>query len=164
MDLLEAIHGRRSIRKYKKNPVEDEKLQKVLEACQVAPSSHNGQPWEFIIIKQKETLKAISKESAYGQFLANVPMGVAIVLDPKESQTFHMVDGGILTQNFALAAHALGLATCWVGTMNRDKAKEMLNIPKEKILLTVLPLGYPDEQPPPRPRKPLKDLLHQEKY
>jgi nitroreductase len=164
MDLLEAIHGRRSVRRYKKDLVEDEKLEKVLEACRAAPSSHNGQPWEFIIIKQRETLKAISKEATFGQFLSNVPMGVAIVLNPKESETFHMVDGGILTQNFALAAHALGLGTCWVGTMNRDKAKEILNIPKEKILLTVLPLGYPDEQPPARPRKPLKDLLHQEKY
>jgi nitroreductase len=163
MDLFEAIHGR-SVRRYRKDPVEDEKLQKVLEACRAAPSSHNGQPWDFIIIKQKETLKAISKEATYGQFLANVPMGVAIVLNPEESETFHMVDGGILTQNFALAAHALGLGTCWVGTMNRDKAKEILNIPKEKILLTVLPLGYPDEQSPARPRKPLKDLLHQEKY
>lgn len=165
MDLFEAIQSRRSVRKYKKDqPVEDEKLQKILEACIASPSAHNGQPWEFIVIKKEETLKAISKETAYGQFLADVPMGVAIVLNPKLSQSFHMVDGGILTQNFALAAHALGLATCWVGTMNRDKVKEMLNIPKEKILLTILPLGYPDGKFPQIPRKPLKGLVHQEKY
>jgi nitroreductase len=165
MDLLEAIRTRRSVRRYKKDqPVEEEKLQKVLEACRAAPSAHNGQPWEFIVIREKETLKAISKETAYGQFLDDVPLGVAIVLDPKVSESFHMVDGGILTQNFALAAHALGLGTCWVGTMNRDRAKEMLNIPKEKVLLTILPLGYPDGKFPQIPRKPLKDLVHEEKY
>jgi nitroreductase len=100
MDLLEPIQNRRSIRKYKKDPVEEEKLQKVLKTCRAAPSSHNGQPWK-LVIRRKKTLKAISKETAYGTFLAEVPMGVAIVLDPKESQTFHMADGGILTQNFA---------------------------------------------------------------
>ncbi len=149
MDVFEAIESRRSIRKYKKDqPVEEEKLNKVLEACRASPSSHNGQPWEFIVIKNKNTLKEISKETAYGQFLANVPMGVAIVLDPNVSQSFHMVDGGILTEIFALAAHALGLGTCWVGTMNREKVKQMLNIPEGKVLLTVLPLGYPDGKSP----------------
>jgi nitroreductase len=77
MDLFEAIQGRRSIREYKEDPVEEEKLQKVLESCRAAPSSHIGQPWEFIIIKRKEALEAISKETAYGQFFADVPMGVA---------------------------------------------------------------------------------------
>jgi nitroreductase len=63
-----------------------------------------------------------------------------------------------------LAAYALGLGTCWVGTMNREKVKQMLNIPKEKVLLTILPLGYPDGKFPPVPRKPMKELIHYEKY
>jgi nitroreductase len=164
MDLFKAIYGRRSVRKYKDQPVEDEKLQKVLEACRAAPSSKNGQPWEFILIRSKKTLKAISKETAYAKFLAHVPLGVAIVLDPNVSQTYHMVDSGIMTENFWLAAYALGLGTCWVGTMNRDKVKEILNTPKEKVLLTVLPLGYAQGKLPQRPQKALNDLEHQEKY
>jgi nitroreductase len=165
MDAFEAIESRRSVRKYKKDqPVEEEKLNKVLEACRASPSAHNGQPWDLIVIKNMDTLKEISKETAYGQFLANVPLGIAIVLDPKVSENFHMVDGGILTENFALAAHALGLGTCWVGTMNREKVKQMLNIPAEKVLLTILPLGYPDGKSPPIPRKPMKQLIHYEKY
>ncbi|WXG43747.1 MAG: nitroreductase family protein [Promethearchaeati archaeon SRVP18_Atabeyarchaeia-1] len=165
MDVLEAILSRRSIRKFKKDkPVEEEKLQKVLDACRAAPSAHNRQPWEFIVITSKEALKAISKETAYGQFLASAPMGVAIVLDPKVSPDQYMVDGGIVSQNFALAAYGLGLGTCWVGTMNRDKVKGLLGIPAEKYLLTVLPLGYPDGNFPAIPRKPLKDVLYYEKY
>jgi nitroreductase len=165
MDVFDAIQNRRSVRRFKKDqPVEEEKLQKVLEACIAAPSAHNGQPWELIVISNKDVLKAIAKETAYGQFLTGVPMGVAIVLDPKVSETFYMVDGGILTQNFALAAHALGLGTCWVGTMNRDKVKQLLGIPADKYLLTVLPLGYPDGKFPAIPRKPLKEFVHYDKY
>lgn len=165
MDVFDAIQNRRSVRKFKKDqPVEEEKLQKVLEACRAAPSAHNSQPWELIVIRNKDILKAIAKETAYGQFLSSVPMGVAIVLDPKASHDFYMADGGILTQNFALAAHALGLGTCWVGTMNRDKVKPLLGIPVEKYLLTVLPLGYPDGKFPAIPRKQLKEMIYYEKY
>jgi len=166
MDVFDAIHSRRSVREFKEDkPVEEEKLQKILEACRVTPSSRNSQPWEFIVIRNKEVLKQIGKQAANAQFLAKVPLAVAILTDPRASPNWHMVDGALLTQNFALAAHALGLGTCWVGSsMNRDKAKEFLHIPKEKNLLTILPLGYPEDKPEPVPRKPLKDLIHYEKY
>jgi nitroreductase len=165
MDVFDAIQNRRSVRKFKKDaPVEEEKVRKVLEACRAAPSAHNNQPWEMIIVKNKEILKAIAKETAYGQFLSSIPMAVAIVLDPKASREFYMADGGILTQNFALAAHALGLGTCWIGTMNRDKVKVLLGIPPEKYLLTVLPLGYPDGKFPAVPRKQLAEIVYYEKY
>jgi nitroreductase len=165
MDVFEAISGRRSVRRFKKDqPVEEEKLHRVLEACVASPSAHNGQPWDFIIIRNKDMLRTISKECPYGQFLTSAPMAVAIVVDPAVSENWYMTDGGILTQNFMLAAHALGLGTCWVGSMNRDKVKELLNIPKDRYLLTVLPLGYPEGKFPPIPRKPLKQLMHYEKY
>jgi nitroreductase len=165
MDVFDAIQSRRSVRKFKKDvPVEEDKLRKVLEACRFAPSAHNNQPWELIVIRNKDILKAIAKETAYGQFLSNVTMAIAVVLDPKVSHDFYMADGGILTQNFALAAHALGLGTCWVGTMNRENVKQLLGIPAGKHLLTVLPLGYPDGKFPVIPRKKLEDMIYYEKY
>jgi nitroreductase len=166
MDVFEAIHGRRSTRKfYKDKPVEDDKLQKILEACRASPSAHNKQPWELIIIRDKEVLKEIGKEATNAHFLGKVPLAVAIITDPNSSPNWHMVDGALLTQNFALAAYALGLGTCWVGvSMNRKSAKKLLNIPKEKYLLTILPLGYPKGNFQPTSRRPLKDLLHYEKY
>jgi nitroreductase len=166
MDVFEAILGRRSVRKFiKDKPVEEKKLQKILEACRASPSAHNNQPWDLIIIKDKEVLNEIGKQAANANFLTKAPLAVAIVTDPSASPNWHMVDGALLAQNFALAAHALGLGTCWVGTsMNRDRAKELLNIPKDKNLLTILPLGYPKGRIPPTSRKPLKDLIHYEKY
>jgi nitroreductase len=165
MDVLVAIHNRRSIREFMEDkPVEEEKLRKILEACRDAPSSNNSQPWEFIVVRNKGTLKEIAKEAPYGPFLAHVPMAVAIVTDPEVSPNWHVIDGAILTQNFALAAHALGLGTCWVGGMNRDKVKELLNVPKGMNLLTVLPLGYPAGKPAAKPRKALRGLIHHEKY
>jgi nitroreductase len=166
MDIFEAIHGRRSVREFiKDKPVEEEKLQKILEACLAAPSASNREPWELVVIKNREVLEEIAKQAANAPFLAKAPLAVAIITDPKTSPNYHMVDGALLTQNFALAAHALGLGTCWVGSsLNRDKVKELLHIPKEKNLLTILPLGYPKGKFPTPVRKPLKELVHYEKY
>lgn len=110
-------------------------------------------------------MEELGKQAANAQFLAKVPLAIAIVTDPKASPNWHMVDGALLTQNFALAAHALGLGTCWVGSsLNRDRAMELLHIPKGKNLLTILPLGYPKGKPPSSVRKSLKELVHYEKY
>jgi nitroreductase len=166
MDIFEAIHGRRSIREFiKDKPVDEEKLRKILEACLSAPSASNREPWEFVVIRDKKILEEIAKQAANAQFLAEVPLAVAIITDPKTSPNYHMVDGAILTQNFALAAYALGLGTCWVGSsLNRDEVKQLLHIPKEKNLLTILPLGYPEGKPITPVRKSLKELVHYEKY
>jgi nitroreductase len=166
MDVFEAIQGRRSVRQFQEDkPVEKEKLQKVLEASLAAPSAGNTQPWELIIISNKEMLQRIGKLAPNGQFLGKVPLAVAVITNPKASPNYHMVDGALLTQNFALAAHALGLGTCWVGSsLNRDRVKELLHIPKEKNLLTVLPLGYPEGRPPTPSHKPMKEIVRYEKY
>ncbi|MEM2929107.1 MAG: nitroreductase family protein [Nitrososphaerota archaeon] len=162
MDVLEAIYSRRSIRSFKKKQVEEEKIIKILEAAIWAPSSHNSQPWEFIIIKNQETLKKIANETKWGNFIADAPLAIAIITDPEKSR-WHEIDGALATQNIQLTAWALGLGTCWIGTMNREKVKQILNIPKEKNLLTVLPIGYPASIGKSN-RKPLKDFIHYEKY
>jgi nitroreductase len=165
VDVFDAIQNRRSARRFKQDkPVEQKKLHRILEACRAAPSSHNRQPWEFIVITDKDVLKAISNETADGRFLADAPMAVAMVLDPKVSPDQYIADGGIMTQNFALAAYALGLGTCWVGTMNRDRVKQILGVPASKHILTVLPLGYADGRLRATRRKHLKDIVHYEKY
>jgi nitroreductase len=166
MDVFEAIYDRRSVRQFEEDkPVEEEKLQKVLEASHVAPSGGNTQPWEFVVIRNRKVLEEIGNLATNARFLARAPMAVAIITDPKASPNYHMIDGVLLTQNFALAAYALGLGTCWVGTsLNRDRAKELLSIPKEKNLLTILPLGYPKGKPPTPFHKSVKELVHYEKY
>jgi nitroreductase len=162
MEIMEAITKRRSIRRFKSQEVEQWKLDMALDAARWAPSSKNSQPWEFIIIKDRNTLEKIAAESTYGKHIAQAPLAVAFVTDPSKSN-WHEVDGALATQNFTLAAWALGLGTCWTGTMNREKVKEILDIPVEKNLLTVLPLGYPAEEGRAH-RDELSSFIHFERY
>ncbi len=164
MDVFEAIKERRSIRKYKKEPISDDLVLKVIEAAIWAPSSKNRQPWEFIIIRNEDTKRKLAELAPFGRFIAEAPVVIAVVTDPRKSPAFHMVDGACAVQNLLLAAHALGLGTCWIGTMDRERAKEILGIPKDLHLLTVIPLGYPDERPKAPHRKPLESVVHYERY
>jgi len=163
MQVEEAIYSRRSIRRYSPRDVPDELVLKLIDAARQAPSSKNSQPWEFIIVRDQEVKEKLAQLAPYGRFIAQAPVVVAVVTDPEKSR-FHMVDGALAVHNLTLAAWALGLGTCWVGTMDREKAKEILEIPEGKHLLTVLPIGYPAEQPQPRPRKPIEEITYLEKY
>ena len=162
MDLMEAIKKRRSIRKFTDEQIEGWKLEACLEAARWAPSSKNTQPWEFIIIKERNILERIANESTWGKHIAYAPLAVAFVTDPSKSD-WHAIDGTLATQNFCLAAWSLGLGTCWTGTMNRKQIQEILEIPPDKYLLTVLPVGYPAEEGRAR-REELNNLLYYEKY
>jgi len=161
MDVFEAIRGRRSIRSFASRPVEEEKLHKILEACRWAPSAVNRQPWELIVVKDRDLLRKLAELAPYGRFIAEAPLAIAVVTNP--SSRWHIIDGSLLTQNLMLAAHALGLGTCWIGTMDRERAKEVLGIPKDKHLLTVIPVGYPAEAGSSW-RKPLKDFVYLNRY
>jgi nitroreductase len=144
MEVLEAIRDRRSIRKYQRKGVPDEKLTQVLEAGRWAPSAHNSQPRKFIMIKDEKTRKELARIAPYGSFLAEAPVAIAVVIDPSLSN--HPVeDGAAATQNMLLAAHALGLGSCWIGSYGsgyEDSAKRILGIPDDKRLLSLISLGY----------------------
>ena len=88
-------------------------------------------------------------------------MAIAVVTDP--GSRWHVIDGSLLTQNLMLAAHALGLGTCWIGTMDRERAKDLLGVPREKHLLTVIPVGYPAETGSSW-RKPLQEFVYLNRY
>ncbi|MFX0067537.1 MAG: nitroreductase family protein [Promethearchaeota archaeon] len=162
VDVLDSIKERRSIRRFKKKDIEEEKISILLEAMRWAPSAGNRQPWEFIIIKNKELLSKIASEAPYGAFIADAPLAIAIVTDPETSR-WHIVDGSLASQNLQLAAWAMGLGTCWIGSMDREPVKKILGIPEGKHLLTIFPLGYPDEKPV-KNRKSLDLLVHNERY
>lgn len=147
MDVLEAIKTRRSIRKYEKRPVPEELLEKILEAGRWAPSASNAQPWNFIVLRDEGIRKDVARVSTYGKFLAEAPLGIAVVVDPQAS-THPVEDGAIATQNMLLAAHALGLGTCWIGSYESDyeeKVKKILGIPENKRLLSLISVGFPAE-------------------
>jgi nitroreductase len=169
VDVFTAIQGRRSIRKYKSTPVEEEKLNKVLEAARLAPSASNGQDWKFIVIRD-EIIKSKLSEAAGGQrFVSQAPVViVACGIEPKNimlcGQYKYTIDVSIAVTHILLAAYELGLGTCWLGRFEKDKVKKLLNIPEEVRVVAITPLGYPDEQPIPKPRKDLAEIISYEKY
>ncbi len=165
MDVLEAIKTRRSIRKYEKRPVPEELLAKILEAGRWAPSANNAQPWNFIVLRDEGIRKEMTRVTTYGKFLAEAPLGIAVVVDPQAS-THPVEDGAISTQYMLLAAHALGLGACWIGSYGSDyeeKAKKVLGIPENKRLLSLISLGFPAESPK-SAREELRKIVFTDRY
>lgn len=161
MQIVDVMKERRSIRAFKEKDIKKKQIKKLLNAARWAPSAMNSQPWEFIIIRDERLQEKIAHIKGQ-QFIAEAPVIIAFVTDPETSR-FHKIDGSLATQNFQLAAWAQGLGTCWIGTFDREKVKQLLEIPDHKHLLTVMPLGYPAEEGE-SSRKPLEDITFKEKY
>ena len=149
MDAMEAILGRRSIRCYGDTKIPEEILLQVLEAGRWAPSASNFQPWTFIVVRDSKLRNELARAATYGKFLAEAPVAIAVVIDPWSSN--HPVeDGAAATMNMLLAAYALGLGSCWVGSYNssyEDQAGRILGIPNDRRLLSIIALGYAAEAP-----------------
>jgi nitroreductase len=166
VDVLEAIKTRRSVRTFKKAPVPEELVEKVLEAGRWAPSSKNRQPWKFIVLRSSEVRKKLSELLPNGWFLADAPLGIAVIVDPKESSRY-VEDGAAASEHILLAAHGIGLGACWIGSYGiplEDKARNVLGVPEGQRLLSVIAVGYPDEKPAPRSRKNLAEIVFKDRY
>lgn len=169
MDVFEAITERKSIRKYKDIEVEDEKLQKILESARIAPSAANRQEWKFLVVKNQETRNKLV-EAANGQkFVAEAPITIVACSTESErimpcGQHAYTVDLSIAVSFMMLEATELSLGTCWLGAYDEEKIKEILGIPEEIRVPAMFTLGYSDENPAPRPRKDMDDIVCYEKY
>ncbi|MDD5287855.1 MAG: nitroreductase family protein [Dehalococcoidales bacterium] len=162
MEVLEAIRTRRSIRKYTKEPVPPELIEKLLEAGRWAPSSVNSQPWEFIVITDPETKKRISRSFVFGSFLTEAPLAIAVVVNPWRTAC-PVQDGTMAAYAIWLAAHALGLGACWINPNISGIIKKILSIPATKKLICILSIGYPAESPV-HTRRKLSDFVYFEKH
>ena len=165
MDFFEAVKDRRSVRRYTKEKVSDDFIVKILEAGRWAPSADNSQPWNFIVLRDKEVRERVAEATTWGEFLADAPIGVAVVVDPRSS-THSVEDGAAATENMLLAAHALGLGACWIGSYNsfyEEAVKDILGIPKDERLLPIISIGYLDEYPK-KARKELREITFTDRY
>jgi nitroreductase len=173
MDVFEAIKGRRSIRAYKAVDVPEETVEKLIDAARWAPSAGNIQPWEFIVVRNPEIKRRLA-EAALGQsFIEEAPVVIVVCADEERSARGYGVRGRTLyciqdtaaaIQNIHLAAYALGLGTCWVGAFREDEARRILGIPEGIRPVAIIPVGFPAESPAPRSRRPLKQIIHYEKF
>jgi nitroreductase len=170
MDIHEVIRNRYSVRSYKSDPVEEEKVQQILEAARLAPTAHNNQPFQIIVIHtdgRKDELKKI-----YGRsFFTEPPLILCVCMVHAQSWTrgidrrcFNDVDAAIVMDHMILTATALGLGTCWIGAFNPGPAREFLMVPDDVEPLLFTPLGYPADQPKIKERKPLSDLVRYEHW
>jgi nitroreductase len=168
MDVMEAITGRHSIRKYSSRPIEEEKLNLVLEAARLAPSSANGQNWHFIVVRDKEKLRKL-KEAADGQTAVGEAPCALIACGTQNrvmdcGQPTNTVDCSIAMAYMILEAYTLGLGTCWLGHFYADKVKQALQIPDDVSVIAFTPIGYPAEAAVVRPRKEIKEIVSYDIY
>jgi len=165
MDAVEAILKRRVQRSFADQPVELEKLNMIVEAGRHAMSARNLQPWQFVIVRERETLKKLGELCTTGKFIGEAPSAVAILKDLANTR-WADVDCAQAVQNMADAAWALGLGTCWAGNFDADKIVQLLGVPAEWGIFTVLPFGYANPAKPPeaRPLKSRKEMVHYERY
>jgi nitroreductase len=170
MDIQDVIKNRYSVRCYKPDPVEDEKLEQILEAARLAPTAHNNQPFQVIVIHtsgRKDELKEI-----YGRsFFTEPPLILCVCVVHSQSWTrgidrrgFYDVDVAIVMDHMILTATALGLGTCWIGAFNPGPARELLQLPEDVEPLLFTPLGYAADLPKPKERKPLSELVRYEHW
>jgi nitroreductase len=142
MDVFEAIQERRSIRSYTDQPVEREKMEKIVEAGRLAPSAKNCEPWHFITVTDAEKRKSLSG-GTWGKFIAQAPLVIVACGDKKASPDWYAIDVALAVENMVLTAVSFGLGTCCVGSFTEKDIKTALKIPEKFEVLVMLAVGYP---------------------
>lgn len=161
MDALEAIRTRRSIRKYTGELVPRNDLEMIVDAGRLAASGDNRQPWDFIVITDRQMIDRLKVAS---QWMEKAGAIIALVLDP--SSRWWLEDGSAAVENILIACTALGYGACWLEgyTLPREEEfKSLLGVPDAKRLLTLIPIGVPAETPT-RAKKPLEEVIHWERF
>lgn len=151
MDLFEAIKERRSIRNYLNNEVPDDMVEKLLEAATWAPSEGNLQSWRFYVVKHQDMKKKLARAALNQNFIAEAPLVIAVCVDLDVAASYGqrginlycLQSSGAAIQNLLLAAHALGLGTCWIGAFREGEVSEVLKLPKKIRPIAIIPVGFP---------------------
>jgi len=167
MDIFQVFRDRRSIRTYKDTPVPAELIEQALDAARLAPSWKNLQCWRFLVLtdadKRARVLEAFPEGNPGRRAIAGAPVVIVVCADPSESDVengipYFVADTAIAFEHLCLAAHALGLGTCWMGWYDEAAIKAALGIPAHIRIVGITPLGYPDQAPKARPRKELSQI------
>jgi nitroreductase len=163
-DLFTLIETRHSVRAYTRQPVEDEKVERVLRAAQLAPTAANLQPIRIIVLETRG-LEAELRQLYHREWFSQAPLVIGICAVPSEAWVrrdglnYAAVDATIVMDHLILAATALGLGTCWVAAFDPAVARTLLGLPDGVDPIAFTPLGYPADQPEPKTRKPIDALV-----
>ena len=164
MDIAQAIETRRSIRKYRPDAIEPDKLTKIAEAFRLAPSARNGQDWKLYFVTKPEVKEKIREASpSKHSMITEAPVVlVGTCSSQRIMSNSHRVDTTdvSIAMTFAmLQAHALGLGTCWMANYLEPEVRSALELPEDISIVAIMPLGYANEDPEARPRKPLDEVV-----
>jgi nitroreductase len=162
MDVKEAIRTRRSIRKWSDRPLEKGTINELMESVRLAPSGHNGQQWELIVVTERDRLEGLVPICNNQKHVGEAGAFIFIVTDP--SAKWVHVDPAIALDHLTLRARAMGLGTCWIGAFDEARMRKFLEIPDEKVAVIGMTLGYPGNDPATRGRRSLEELIHWESY
>lgn len=161
MEALEAIRKRRSVRRYTGEPIPREDLETIVDAGRLAASGSNRQPWDFIVITERETIEALKVAASWVEQAGAI---IAVIMDP--SSRWWLEDGSAAIENMLIASTALGYGSCWLEGYtlpHEQEFKTLLGVPEGKRLLTLIPIGVPVEWPS-KEKRSLEDVLHWERY
>ena len=164
--VLALLKSRRSIRRYRPDPVPDELVEQLLEAGRWAPSASNRQPWHFVVVRDKGILREVAQHAAYyfirWAHVEEAPLLIVLCGDAHNRiyRQFLHEDVGLAGSQIMLQAHALGLGTCWIGGLDRKAIAGVLRVPEHIEVVGLLTVGFPAEDPKPPDRKPLAEIVH----
>ncbi len=163
VDAFEAVVTRIEVRDFSPKEVPNEVKMKVLEAGRMAPSAWNKQPWHFVLVDDKQELAKLASLSQTGGYIKGAAFAVAVLIDKSYPQ--YNTDAIRCVQGILIAAWGLGLGSCFVGVIDREKVKELLGAPPELHLVTILPFGYTRKTfKGKKDRKPLKDMASHNRF
>ena len=179
MNIMDAIKSRRSVRKYKADPISEETLAMVLESARWAPSWANTQCWRFVVVREPETKARIAEALRPGNpatdAVRNAPVVIVACAEQGKSGFYKgeaatdkgdwfMFDVALAMQNLVLAAHELGLGTVHVSLMDAKEIEKIVEVPEGVRVVELTPLGYPEEQPQGPGRRELGEIVFHERY
>ncbi|MFC1954289.1 nitroreductase family protein [Chloroflexota bacterium] len=164
MEVQEAIEKRKSIRSYKDEPIPENKLQKVLEAARLAPSGGNRQEWKFVVVRDEEKRKQLSKAANGQAHVAAAPVVIAGVATGAERNMMcevpaYPVDLSVAIDHMTLAAVEEGLGSCWIGAFSQDEARRIIGVPDTHKIVSLLTLGLPADDGRPKTRKSIDEII-----
>lgn len=148
-------------------------IEKLIDAARFAPSAGNIQPWEFVIVRDAEIKRKLAEAALNQEFIEEAPVVIVVCVDEAQSSqgygnrgaTLYCIqDTAAATQNVLLAAHSLGLGTCWVGAFREELVRKALNMPINVRPGAIIPVGYASDEPEPRTKRSVKEIIHYETF
>jgi nitroreductase len=163
MEVYEAVRTALAVRKYQDKPVPPDIVQRIVEAGRLTGSSINGQPWHFIVVENRDTLRQLGALARTGPYIAQAPLAIVVAIDKTK---FAVSDASRAIQSMILTAWSEGIGSNWVGFMGLDDVKSLLKIPADLDVLAILPFGFPAEiiGKGKKKRKPLSEVANRGRF